>query len=259
MNRINELFSRKSGDILSIYFTAGFPSLEDTVPILQALQQSGVDLVEIGMPYSDPVADGPTIQESNQTALNNGMTIRNLFSQLEGIRTNIDLPIVLMGYLNPIMQYGIEDFCQMCSHIGIDGLIIPDLPMYEYITQYKKIFDQHQLRNTFLITPQTAKERIRIIDQNTEGFIYMVSSASITGAKRSINKDQTQYFERINQMGLSNPRLIGFGISNHETFHKACQYANGAIIGSAFIKLLSNSKNLNADIKNFIYSIRNSG
>ena len=211
------------------------------------------------MPYSDPVADGPTIQESNQTALNNGMTIRNLFSQLEGIRTNIDLPIVLMGYLNPIMQYGIEDFGQMCNHIGIDGLIIPDLPMYEYITQYKKIFDQHLLRNTFLITPQTAKERIRTIDQNTEGFIYMVSSASITGAKRSINQDQTQYFERINQMGLTNPRLIGFGISNHVTFHKACQYANGAIIGSAFIKLLSNSKNLNADIKNFIDSIRNPG
>lgn len=257
MNRINELFLRKRGNILSIYFTAGFPSLNDTVPILEALQQSDVDLVEIGMPYSDPIADGPTIQESNQTALNNGMTIKQLFAQLERMRTHIDLPIILMGYLNPIMQYGVEDFSGKCQDIDIDGLIIPDLPMHEYSTYYKEIFDRHGLSNIFLITPQTASERIIEIDHNTNGFIYMVSSASITGAKGNIDEGQVQYFDRVNQMDLSNPRLIGFGISNHETFHKACQYASGAIIGSAFIKLIGNSKDLKMDIRKFIDSIRN--
>ncbi len=256
MNRIKELFLRKKEDILSIYFTAGFPSLDDTVPVLEALQQSGVDLVEIGMPYSDSVADGPTIQGSNQTALNNGMTIKHLFKQLEGIRSEIDLPLILMGYLNPIMQYSVEDFSRKCVETGIDGLIIPDLPMHEYCTHFKEIFDHCNLSNIFLITPQTAQEHLVEIDQNTNGFIYMVSSASITGSKGYIDAGQIQYFERVNQMELSNPRLIGFGISNNETFCKACEYASGAIIGSAFIKLLAHSNNFKLDIGKFIDSIR---
>ncbi len=215
-----------------------------------------MDLVEIGMPYSDPVADGPTIQESNQAALNNGMSIKCLFEQLADIRDKVDIPIILMGYLNPIMQYGVEDFSKKCFQIGIDGLIIPDLPMHEYSNHYKAIFDRDHLSNIFLITPQTPTDRIIEIDRMTEGFIYMVSSASITGAKGSINKEQVQYFERVNQMGLKNPRLIGFGISNKVTFETACQYASGAIIGSAFVKLISGSSSLNKDIRSFVSSIR---
>ncbi|MEQ9425222.1 MAG: tryptophan synthase subunit alpha [Cyclobacteriaceae bacterium] len=242
--------------LLSIYFTAGYPKLDDTGVILNSLAASGVDLVEIGMPYSDPVADGPTIQESNQLALENGITISKLFEQLDGIRSKIEIPIILMGYLNPIMQYGIERFCKQCQAIGIDGLIIPDLPLFEYEAEYKRTFDDYGLKNIFLITPQTKEERIRQIDSISDSFIYMVSSSAITGAKGDIDKSQKEYFTRINGMDLKNPRLIGFGISNTQTFAEACEYSNGAIIGSAFIKMLSSSTHLEKDIPLFVKEIR---
>ncbi len=257
-NRINQLFENKKESILSIYYTAGFPELGDTVPTLQALQAAGADLVEIGMPFSDPIADGSTIQESNQTALRNGMNLRTLFAQLEGIRSHIQLPLVLMGYVNPVMQYGVEAFCKQCQALEIDGLILPDLPMQAYLEEYKPIFDRHGLHNIFLVTPQTSEARIREIDTHTEGFIYMVSSASVTGAKAGISQAQIDYFERMQALKLRNPRLIGFGISNHETFGRACQYASGAIIGSAFIRLLEEtpSANRNATIHAFVEKIR---
>lgn len=257
MNRLTNLFQTKSNNILNVYFTAGFPNLNDTVPILEALEASGVDLIEIGMPYSDPIADGPTIQESNQVALNNGMTIKLLFEQLAGMRAKINVPIVLMGYLNPVLQFGIEAFCQKCQEVGIDGLILPDLPITEYKEEYKAIFDKYNLLNTFLITPQTTENRIRQIDELTEGFIYVVSSSSITGAKSGISENQENYFERINAMNLKNPRLIGFGISDNKTFTKACQYAQGAIIGSAFIKALEQNEDIYSKTAQFVKSILN--
>ncbi|MDA1122016.1 MAG: tryptophan synthase subunit alpha [Bacteroidetes bacterium] len=258
-NRINRLFKEKQ-DILSVYFTAGFPHLDDTGTILAALQQGGADLVEIGIPYSDPVADGPTIQESNQEALNNGMTIIKLFEQLHDIRSSINIPLILMGYINPVMQYGIENFCKSCQEVGIDGLILPDLPMYEYLSGYKDIFKKYGLHNIFLITPQTSEERIKEIDQHSYGFIYMVSSASITGAKGELTNDQIDYFERVKAMKIKNPTVIGFGISNHETFSTACKYADGAIIGSAFINLLKESTEpIQKSIRDFINTIRARG
>ncbi len=238
-NRINQLFEGKKENVLSVYFTAGFPQLNDTRTILKSLQDAGADLIEIGIPYSDPIADGSTIQESNQKALENGITLPKILAQLKSVRSEISIPLILMGYINPIMQYGIEKFCQQCEEIGIDGLILPDLPMYVYLNEYKELFDKHGLHNTFLITPQTSEERIQEIDNETNGFIYMVSSASITGAKTGISQEQINYFEKVNAQKLRNPRLIGFGISDHETFSKASQYAHGAIIGSAFIKLLA--------------------
>ncbi len=256
INRINQLFAQKKQNILNIYFTAGFPALDDTVKVLQSLAESGADLIEIGMPYSDPIADGPTIQESNEKALQNGISIKKLFEQLTGMRERVQTPIVLMGYVNPVVQFGLERFCQECARVGIDGLILPDLPMQEYLDEYKQMFDQYGLRNIFLITPQTSEKRIREIDHNSNGFIYMVSSASVTGAKSGISEQQIAYFKRIKAMNLANPQLIGFGISNYETFSMACQYASGAIIGSAFIKLLQQSKHLEKDIKDFIASVR---
>lgn len=238
-NRINQLFNRKKENVLSVYFTAGFPQLNDTKTVLKSLQEAGADLVEIGIPYSDPIADGSTIQDSNQRALENGITLPLILEQLKDIRKEVSIPLIMMGYINPIMQYGMEKFCQQCEEIGIDGLILPDLPMYVYLNEYKELFDKHGLHNTFLITPQTSEERIKEIDANTNGFIYMVSSASVTGAKSGISEQQVEYFNNVNAMNLQNPRLIGFGISNHETFSRASQYANGAIIGSAFIKLLA--------------------
>ena len=257
MNRLDKVFAdNPEGNLLNVYFTAGYPQLKDTRTILRALQSAGADLVEIGMPYSDPMADGPTIQESNDVALANGMSIATLFDQLEGMREEIDLPIVLMGYVNPVMQYGLERFCQRCQEVGVDGLILPDLPMAEYLDMHKSLFDQYGLYNIFLITPQTSEARIRQIDENSHGFIYMVSSASITGAKGSITEGQVDYFNRVNGMGLRNPRLIGFGISNHETFSKACQYAKGAIIGSAFINLVRESQDLEKDITEYIHAVK---
>jgi tryptophan synthase alpha chain len=259
MNRIDQLFEGKKKNILSIYFTAGFPNLEDTLPVMEALQSAGADIIEVGVPYSDPIADGPTIQDSNMVALNNGMSLHKLFEQLADMREKVNLPVILMGYLNPVVQYGVERFCKKCKEVGVDGLIIPDLPMKQYIQEYKELFDNYGLRNTFLISPQTSEARIREIDQHSDGFIYMVSSASITGAKSGISPEQVAYFERIQQMGLTNPRLIGFGISDHETFSKAAQYAHGAIIGSAFINLLKKTNgegDLSPAIHSFIQKIR---
>lgn len=255
MNRIDKLFESKKERVLSIYFTAGFPHLEDTLPVMRAIEEAGADIIEVGVPYSDPIADGPTIQDSNMVALNNGMSLKKLFEQLQDMRASVNLPVVLMGYLNPIIQYGMEAFCKKCQEIGIDGLILPDLPMQQYLDEYKELFDQYGLRNTFLISPQTSEKRIREIDQHSDGFIYMVSSHSITGAKSNISAEQIAYFERVKAMGLKNPTLIGFGISDAETFSKASQYSNGAIIGSAFIKVIQNSKDLRSDIKQYIQSV----
>lgn len=253
MNRIDKTFQKKQ-KLLSIYFSAGHPELEDTLPILRALQDSGVDMVEIGLPFSDPLADGPTIQESSTRALRNGMTTEKLFDQLENIRENIHIPLVLMGYFNPMMQYGIERFCQKCQAIGIDGLIIPDLPVNIYHEDYKALFDQYNLYNMFLITPQTSEERIRYIDSVSNGFIYMVSSASVTGAQNNFGNTQEDYFKRIANMQLNTPQVVGFGISNAETYLTATRYSQGAIIGSAFIQFLE--KNGIAAIPEFVKSIR---
>ena len=253
MNRIDQKF-KEGKKLLSIYFSAGHPKLEYTVSILKQLQASGVDMVEIGLPFSDPLADGPTIQESSSQALRNGMTTEKLFSQLEDIRKEVDIPLVLMGYFNPIMQYGIENFCQRCQQVGIDGLIIPDLPVDVYQEEYKILFDKHEIYNMFLITPQTSKERIKYIDQVSNGFIYMVSSASVTGAKNTFGNSQKDYFKRISGMRLSSPTVVGFGISNASTYSTAIEHSNGAIIGSAFIKFLED-KGVNK-IADFISSIR---
>lgn len=255
MNRIDQLFKNKQERILNVYFTAGYPGLNDTATIMESLQTAGADIIEVGIPFSDPVADGPTIQESNGVALENGMTLRLLLGQLEGIRDKVSIPFILMGYINPIVQYGIEEFCAKCQEVGVDGLILPDLPMYEYLETYKPVFDKHGLYNIFLITPQTSEARVREIDENSSGFIYMVSSASTTGAKSSISEDQAAYFERIKKMDLKNPTLIGFGISNVATFDKACTNANGAIIGSAFIKALAGEGMLEEKIEEFVKSI----
>jgi tryptophan synthase alpha chain len=253
MNRIDQKF-RENKKLLSIYFSAGFPNLEDTVPILKKLQTAGVDMVEIGLPFSDPLADGPTIQASSTQAIRNGMTTKKLFSQLEGIRKHITIPLVLMGYFNPMMQYGIEKFCSRCETIGIDGIIIPDLPVDVYNENYKALFDKHGLYNMFLITPQTSEARIKYIDKVSNGFIYMVSSASVTGAKSTFGNIQTEYFKRIASLKLKTPTVIGFGISNQETYKIACDQSKGAIIGSAFIQFLE--KEGEEKIGSFIKSIR---
>ena len=253
MNRIDQKF-RENKKLLSIYFSAGFPNLGDTIPILKKLQTAGVDMVEIGLPFSDPLADGPTIQASSTQAIRNGMTTEKLFSQLEGIRKHIKIPLVLMGYFNPMMQYGIEKFCSRCETIGIDGIIIPDLPVDVYHENYKALFDKHGLYNMFLITPQTSEARIKYIDKVSNGFIYMVSSASVTGAKSTFGNTQTEYFKRIATLKLKTPTVIGFGISNQETYKIACDQSRGAIIGSAFIQFLE--KEGEEKIGSFIKSIR---
>ncbi|GAL66204.1 tryptophan synthase subunit alpha [Jejuia pallidilutea] len=235
MNRIN-LKLQEEKKLLSIYFTAGYPNIDDTVSIIQDLEKNGVDMIEIGLPFSDPLADGPTIQDSSTAALKNGMTTEVLFKQLEGIRETVSIPLIIMGYFNPMFQYGVEAFCKKCKDLGIDGLIIPDLPVDVYHNEYQAIFEKYGLINVFLITPQTSDERIRYIDSVSNGFIYMVSSASTTGAQSGFGDEQTAYFERIGKMDLKNPQVIGFGISNNETFTQATKYAKGAIIGSAFVK-----------------------
>lgn len=243
MNRIKQLFERKQKNILSIYFTAGYPNFSDTCDVIKELQSNGIDLIEIGIPFSDPMADGPTIQASGTVALKNGMTLRKLFDQLGDIRKDVSIPLIMMGYLNPIMQYGFENFCRDCKKIGIDGAIIPDLPFDDYIKEYKPIADKYDIKIVMLITPETSDERIRLIDDHTDGFIYMVSSASTTGAQTSFNDKKQAYFKKINSMNLKNPRLIGFGISNKATLDAAMANASGAIIGSKFITLLKDSKN----------------
>lgn len=237
MNRITQTLA-KDKKLLSIYFTAGFPELEDTINVLEQLQESGVDMVELGLPFSDPLADGPTIQESSTQALRNGMTTEKLFSQLEDVRDKIHIPLIVMGYFNPMMQFGVERFCQRCQEVGIDGLIIPDLPVDVYYERYQTTFQKYGLMNMFLITPQTPDARIRYIDKVSEGFIYMVSSAATTGAQSSFGDTQEAYFKRIAGMGLQAELLVGFGISNATTYQAAVAHSKGAIIGSAFIKHL---------------------
>jgi tryptophan synthase alpha chain len=254
-NRLTSLFSTGKKNILNVYFTAGFPALDDTLRILRSLEKSGVDLVEIGIPFSDPLADGPTIQESNMVALGHGMTLKLLLEQLREIRKEISLPILLMGYLNPVMQYGVEEFCDQLGSIGIDGLILPDLPLDEYKAFYKNAFERNHLSNVFLVTPQTSEARIREIDQESTGFIYVVSTDSTTGNAKDIS-GAAPYFERIRAMQLQHPALIGFNVKDHSSFSFACQYAQGAIVGSAFIRMLQASKNLESDIETFVRSLR---
>ncbi|WP_242918779.1 tryptophan synthase subunit alpha [Pontibacter liquoris] len=256
-NRISTLFAEKQEGLLSVYFTAGYPNLNDTEEIILELEKNGVDLIEVGMPFSDPLADGPTIQQSSEIALRNGMTIPKLFEQLQHIRQKTQIPLVLMGYLNPVMQYGVERFCQKCAEVGIDGLILPDLPLKDYVREYKTVFEAHNLSNIFLVTPQTPEARIREIDSHTNGFVYLVSSASTTGSTTGKAVANTSYFERVAGMQLRNPGVIGFGIHNNDTFTQACNHARGAIIGSAFIKALAQEGSLQQNIQTFIQSIRN--
>ncbi|MGE4308512.1 tryptophan synthase subunit alpha [Bacteroides sp.] len=242
MNRINHLFSSKEKDLLSIYFCAGHPTLEGTVEVIKTLQDNGVKMVEIGIPFSDPMADGVVIQNAATQALRNGMSLKVLFEQLKDIRKTVTIPLVLMGYLNPIMQFGFEHFCKQCTECGVDGMIIPDLPFKDYQEHYRIIAERYNLRIIMLITPETSEERVREIDEHTDGFIYMVSSASTTGAQQDFDVQKRNYFKRIEEMKLRNPRMVGFGISNKATFKAACEHASGAIIGSRFVTLLEEEK-----------------
>jgi len=253
-NRIQQLFAKKQGNILSIYFTAGYPKFNDTLSIIQHLDESGADLVEVGFPFSDPLADGPVIQQSSQQAIKNGMTLEKLFSQLQGLRQVTQMPVVLMGYLNPVLQFGEENFIKACAEAGVDGIIIPDMPLNYYRENFEDLCEKRGISNIMLITPETAESRIRIIDEFSKGFIYMVSTNSITGANKSMDL-QTEYFNRISQMNLKNPTLIGFGIHDSTTFKNACSYSKGAIIGSAFIKHLENNGVSKESINDFVYRI----
>jgi tryptophan synthase alpha chain len=253
MNRIQSKL-QEDKKLLSIYFTAGYPNINDTVSIIEDLENNGVDMIEIGLPFSDPLADGPTIQKSSTQALKNGMTTEKLFQQLKDIRQTVKIPLIIMGYFNPILQYGVEEFCKKCEEIGIDGLIIPDLPVDIYSEKYQTIFEKHKLVNVFLITPQTSEDRIRFIDSISNGFIYMVSSASVTGSTSGFGQDTRAYFKRINDLKLKNPQVVGFGINDNQSFKIATEYSNGAIIGSAFIKHLN--KNGIGNISEFVKNIR---
>lgn len=255
MNRINKLFTDKQHNILSVYFTAGYPELEDTVRIISALENEGVDMIEIGIPFSDPVADGPVIQNSSNIALKNGMNLNLLFKQLKNIRQSVSIPLLMMGYINPVFQMGMEKFLSKCAETGIDGVIIPDLPVEEYIREYKDLFKIFNIHFICLITPQSPEDRIRFIDKVSDGFIYMVSSASTTGSKNSFDTEQLDYFHKVQAMGLRNPVLAGFGISNKSTFESACKYSGGAIIGSAFIKSLNGKGTMDDKISNFFSQI----
>lgn len=237
MNRINQLFQDKKKNVFSLYFCAGYPTLDSTVEIIETLEKKGVDLLEIGIPFSDPIADGPVIQNATHQSLKNGMNLRLLFDQLRDIRKHVKMPLVIMGYLNPIFQFGFEKFCKACAECGIDGMIIPDLPFKNYIEEFKPIADRYELKMIMLITPETEEERIRLIDEHTDGFIYMVSSAATTGAQKSFGDPLQEYFNRVNQMNLKNPRMIGFGISNKQTLETARANASGTIIGSKFVTL----------------------
>ena len=257
MNRIDRMFEDTPGGILSVYITAGYPDLNDTPVLLQALQKNGVHMVEVGMPFSDPLADGPVIQQSSQVSLQNGMSLKLLFNQLKGIRDSVHIPLVLMGYLNPVLQMGMENFLRNCYDVGVDGVIIPDLPPDEYETMYLELFRKYGIHNALLITPHTSSERIQKITSLSGGFLYLVADASTTGAKSTIGQHQIDYFQRIKDMNLPVPGLIGFGISNHETFRTACMHARGAIIGSAFIREIGKKGTLEKKVEDFIRSIRN--
>jgi len=252
MKRIQEKLTT-TNKLLSIYFSAGFPNLTDTKSLIKNLEKNKVDMIEIGLPFSDPLADGPTIQASSTQALKNGMTSKLLFEQLQDIRKTVQIPLIIMGYFNPILQFGIDHFLKKCKETGIDGLIIPDLPLEIYLSEYKELFESYGIAMIFLITPQTSEERIRIIDANSNSFIYMVSSSSVTGSKDSFDENQLNYFERIAAMNLKNPQLIGFGISNKTTFQQATKHQKGAIIGSSFIQFIS--RNGINDIGYFINTI----
>lgn len=257
MSRIEKLFEKKKSNILNVYFTAGYPALNHTLPIMKALQEAGVDMIELGMPYSDPLADGPVIQASSATALTNGMTIQTLFGQLKDFRKEIELPVLLMGYLNPVLQYGFENFCRDASSAGIDGLILPDLPMYEFEKEYGITIKNNGLDMIFLVTPETEESRVRQLDQLSTGFIYAVSSSSTTGSNNE-SSIQEKYFKKLREMNLRNPILIGFGIKDKASFAKACSFANGAIIGTAYIKALENAGDSDIQLRtnHFIQSIK---
>lgn len=268
MNRINKLFEARSGNRLSVYFTAGYPNREDTTAIIRWLAQAGADMIEIGIPFSDPMADGPVIQQSSHRALKNGMSLKLLFNQLKDIRKEVNIPLLLMGYLNPVMQYGMEKFCHDCATTGIDGVILPDLPLEVFQGQagtfaydrnqhnIQHLFNSHNLHNILLVSPQTREARIRMIDESSRGFIYIVSSSSTTGARNDFLPEQISYFERMRAMKLANPAMIGFGITNRENFRKVCHYAQGAIIGSAFVKMLGEKGCSGNTIRDFIQSIK---
>jgi len=258
INRIDQLFNEKDREVLSIYITAGYPGIDDTPRLLKALQQNGADMVEIGIPFSDPLADGPVIQQSSQISLQNGMTLNLLFNQLKEIRESVSIPLVMMGYLNPVLQMGMEQFLSRCRDTGIDGVIIPDLPPAEYETHYRDLFKKYGIYHSLLITPHTGEKRIERIAALSEGFLYLVAAASTTGARTSVKEHQLDYFRRLKEMKLQIPGLIGFGISNRSTFLTACNYARGAIIGSAFIKALGaeNSLTLEERVERFIGDIK---
>ncbi len=255
-NRLTDLFERKKNNVLNIYFTAGHPTLNSTVNIIQTLEKNGADIIELGMPYSDPMADGETIQKSSAVALNNGMTLDTLFAQVEEARQTVQIPLIVMGYYNQLIQYGIDRFVARCAAVGIDGMIIPDLPMAIYEKDHKSLFEQYNISHSFLITPQTSDDRIRQADELSSGFIYVVSQSSITGKTGDINKEQEAYFERINAMRLKTPTLIGFGIHDKATKERAFNFANGAIIGSAFIRSVDGANgNIESTIEEFLQGV----
>jgi tryptophan synthase alpha chain len=254
MNRITSLFNKKKSRILNIYCTAGYPAINSTLDVMRALQDNGADMIELGMPYSDPLADGPVIQASSTKAIQNGMTINKLFNDLKDFRKHIHVPVILMGYMNPALQYGFEKFCAKAAETGIDGLILPDLPMYEFETEYADIISKYGLKFIFLVTPETSDERIRMLDRLSTGFLYAVSSSSTTGNEKSMEQ-QMGYFKKLQDMKLNNPVLIGFGIKDNETFNAACKYSNGAIIGTAYIRALEENGSVNAVTKKFIDGI----
>lgn len=252
MNRIDELFRTRRENILSVFFTSGYPTIDATAGIIRDLTKAGADMIEIGIPFSDPVADGPVIQRSSEKALQNGMSIKLLFNQLADLRKTVEIPLLLMGYINPVLKFGIENFCNKCAETGIDGVILPDLPPDIYLDQYSRIFEKNDLYNIFLVTPQMDDNRIRMIDSISKGFLYLVSSSSITGIKGDFTEGQRSHFKRIRKMNLKNPRLIGFGISDKETFRSACSMADGAIIGSAFVRMLTATGGGVENIKKFV-------
>jgi tryptophan synthase alpha chain len=255
MSRIKELFSKKSSGVLNVYCTAGYPHLNSTVPIMQALQANGADIIELGMPYSDPLADGPVIQASGGVALHNGMTIAVLFEQLQNFRSAIDLPVILMGYMNPVLQYGFEKFCADAAAVGVDGLILPDLPQYEFETVYGAILKKYFLDFIFLVTPETSTERIKQLDALSSGFLYAVSSSSTTGKDKDFGAVET-YLQKLQSLNLLNPVLVGFGIKDKQTFDAACRHANGAIIGTAYIKALENAEDIEVATREFLKPLR---
>ena len=242
MNRINQLFQDSPKNLLSVYFCAGFPTLDSTADVIRTLEKNGVNMVEIGIPFSDPMADGIVIQDAATRALRNGMSLRILFEQLQDIRRDVRIPLILMGYLNPIMHFGFEAFCRKCTECGIDGVIIPDLPFREYEENYKAVAQKYDIRVIMLITPETSEARVREIDEHTDGFIYMVSSAATTGAQKDFDSQKQAYFKKMQDMHLRNPRMVGFGISNKQTFDAACANSSGAIIGSRFVTLLNEAE-----------------